>query len=192
MADNRQFADHVEIGGANVYFKEEPTTDTTMANTSYFKTVDADGNPVKISRDNIMGIVKECLGTILNGLSDQTTVTKVPTLNGNTLGASTAATLASLLGVGFKGTINSSSGQSYDMDSLADGSYIYFDEGNLISHNPLGQSSFGVIINKKLGSSKIQFVYLVSYSNPKKYYITLRVYNIEFSGWNGWCKIELT
>ena len=96
MADNRQFADHAEIGGANVYFQETSTTDTTMPSTSFFKTEDVDGKPVIISRDNIMGIVKDCLGSILNGLTDQTTVTKVPTLNGDTLGASAVSTLASV------------------------------------------------------------------------------------------------
>ena len=198
MADSRQFTDHNEVGGVNVYLEDkklaESPSQSTVASTDYFVLKDTDGVPHKIVKADVLEMVRDAMGTILANNNKGTSVAKVPTIGstGNDLGSSSVADLASVLGVGFKGTINSSSGQSYDMDSLADGSYIYFDEGNLISHNPLGQSSFGVIINKKLGSSKIQFVYLVSYSNPKKYYIASRVYNIELSGWNGWFKIELT
>jgi hypothetical protein len=57
-----------------------------------------DGRPVKISKDNMLNLIVEGLGIIFNGQSDQQTVTKVPTLNGNNFGASTVATLASVLG----------------------------------------------------------------------------------------------
>ena len=53
----------------------------------------------KIPRSELMSAVQTSLGTLLNSGSNQTTVAKVPTLNGNTLGASTIATLASALGV---------------------------------------------------------------------------------------------
>lgn len=77
----------------------EQDTTTTMPTGTCFQTIDVDGRPVKIPKANMVDIVREALGTLLNGLSDQTTVTKVPSLNGNTLGASTVATLASVLGV---------------------------------------------------------------------------------------------
>ena len=76
----------------------EQDTTTTMPAGTCFQTLDVDGRPVKIPKANMVDIVREALGTLLNGLSDQTTVTKVPSLNGNTLGASTVATLASVLG----------------------------------------------------------------------------------------------
>ena len=78
----------------------EQTSHTTMASGEYFEIVDVDGRMAKIPKDNMIGVVREALGTLLNSLTDQTTVTKALTLNGDTLGASTAATLASVLGVG--------------------------------------------------------------------------------------------
>ena len=84
----------------------EQASQTTMASGEYFEIVDVDGRMAKIPKANMVDIVREALGSLLNGLSDQTTVTKVPSLNGNTLGASTVATLASVLGgiIGRPGT----------------------------------------------------------------------------------------
>ena len=100
MSDNRTLAKGAMIGGAPVYFQEEATTDTAMASTSAFRTTDVNGKPVDISRDNIMGIVKECLGTILSDNSADlgSTITKALALNNSTLGAITPANLASVLG----------------------------------------------------------------------------------------------
>jgi hypothetical protein len=61
----------------------------------------------------MIGVVREALGTLLNGLADQTTVTKALTLNGDTLGASTAATLASVLGVSKVVVVNGSTQNKY-------------------------------------------------------------------------------
>lgn len=76
----------------------EQSSQTTMASGEYFEIVDVDGRMAKIPKANMVDIVREALGSLLNGLTNQTTVTKVPSLNGNTLGASTVATLASVLG----------------------------------------------------------------------------------------------
>ena len=58
-----------------------------------------DGTPNgKIARSALMSCVKDSLGSLLNAGADQQTISKVPTLNGNTFGASTIATLASVLG----------------------------------------------------------------------------------------------
>ena len=76
----------------------EQDTATTMPAGTYFQTLDVDGRPVKIPNDNMLNLIVEGLGIIFNGQSDQQTVTKVPTLNGNNFGASTVATLASVLG----------------------------------------------------------------------------------------------
>ena len=70
MSDNRTLAKGAIIGGVPVYNNVESTTETTMPSTSFFKTEDVDGKPVIISRDNIMGIVLECLGSILNNLTN--------------------------------------------------------------------------------------------------------------------------
>lgn len=65
----------------------------------YVRAIGSDGKSYRIPKADFASIIRSELGTILNGLSDQQTVTKVPTLNGNTLGASAIATLASVLGV---------------------------------------------------------------------------------------------
>ena len=103
-ADTRPYKSKEQDGQGNeVIIRDqqlvEQTSQTTMASGEYFEIVDVDGRMAKIPKDNMIGVVREALGSLLNGLTDQTTVTKVPSLNGNTLGASTVATLASVLGV---------------------------------------------------------------------------------------------
>lgn len=103
-ADTRPFKSKEQDGqGNDIIIRDqqlvEQTSQTTMASTEYFEIVDVDGRMAKIPKDNMIGVVREALGSLLNGLADQTTVTKALTLNGDTLGASTAATLASVLGV---------------------------------------------------------------------------------------------
>lgn len=101
--DNRPFKSKEQDGQGNeVIIRDqqlvEQGTTTTMPAGTYFQTLDVDGRPVKISKDNMLNLIVEGLGIIFNGQSDQQTVTKIPTLNGNNFGASTVATLASVLG----------------------------------------------------------------------------------------------
>lgn len=101
--DNRPFKSKEQDGQGNeVIIRDqqlvEQDTATTMPAGTCFQTLDVDGRPVKISKDNMLNLIVEGLGIIFNGQSDQQTVTKVPTLNGNNFGASTVATLASVLG----------------------------------------------------------------------------------------------
>lgn len=103
-ADTRQYKSKEQDGQGNeVIIRDqqlvEQTSQTTMASGEYFEIVDVDGRMAKIPKDNMIGVVREALGTLLNSLTDQTTVAKFLTLNGNTLGASAAATAASVLGV---------------------------------------------------------------------------------------------
>ena len=105
-ADTRQYKSKEQDGQGNeIILRDqqlvEQASQTTMASDEYFEIVDVDGRMAKIPKANMVDIVREALGSLLNGLTDQTTVTKVPSLNGNTLGASTVATLASVLGVSF-------------------------------------------------------------------------------------------
>ena len=104
-ADTRPYKSKEQDGQGNeIILRDqqlvEQASQTTMASGEYFEIVDVDGRMAKIPKANMVDIVREALGSLLNGLTDQTTVTKVPSLNGNTLGASTVATLASVLGVG--------------------------------------------------------------------------------------------
>lgn len=102
-ADTRPYKSKEQDGQGNeIILRDqqlvEQASQTTMASGEYFEIVDVDGRMAKIPKANMVDIVREALGSLLNGLTDQTTVTKVPSLNGNTLGASTVATLASVLG----------------------------------------------------------------------------------------------
>lgn len=103
--DNRPFKSKEQDGQGNeVIIRDqqlvEQGTATTMASGAYFETRDVDDRPVKIPRDNMMNIVLECIGIILNDSSRNlgTNVQKALGLQGNTVGHSTVADFASVLG----------------------------------------------------------------------------------------------
>lgn len=117
--DNRPFKSKEQDGQGNeVIIRDqqlvEQGTTTTMPAGTYFQTLDVDGRPVKIPKDNMLNLIVEGLGIIFNGQTDQQIVTKVPTLNGNNFGASTVATLASVLGAKSISTSITSNG-SYEI-----------------------------------------------------------------------------
>ena len=104
--DNRPFKSKEQDGQGNeVIIRDqqlvEQGTATTMASGACFETRDVDDRPVKIPRDNMMNIVLECIGIILNDSSRNlgTNVQKTLGLQGNTVGHSTVADFASVLGV---------------------------------------------------------------------------------------------
>ena len=104
--DNRPFKSKEQDGQGNeVIIRDqqlvEQDTATTMASGACFETRDVDDRPVKIPRDNMMNIVLECIGIILNDSSRNlgTNVQKALGLQGNTVGHSTVADFASVLGV---------------------------------------------------------------------------------------------
>ena len=104
MADNRQFADHAEIGGVNTYFEDkklaESPSQTDVESTDYFVLKDTDGVPHKIVKSDVLEMVRDAMGTILANNNKGTSVAKVPTIgsSGNDLGSSSVADLASVLG----------------------------------------------------------------------------------------------
>lgn len=105
--DNRPFKSKEQDGQGNeIIIRDqqlvEQGTATTMASGACFETRDADDRPVKIPRDNMMNIVLECIGIILNDSSRNlgNNVQKALGLQGNTVGHSTIADFASVLGVG--------------------------------------------------------------------------------------------
>ena len=102
--DNRPFKSKEQDGQGNeVIIRDqqlvEQGTATTMASGACFETRDVDDRPVKIPRDNMMNIVLECIGIILNDSSRNlgTNVQKALGLQGNTVGHSTVADFASVL-----------------------------------------------------------------------------------------------
>jgi hypothetical protein len=145
--DNRPFKSKEQDGQGNeVIIRDqqlvEQGTTTTMPAGACFQTLDVDGRPVKIPKDNMLNLIVEGLGIIFNGQSDQQTVTKVPTLNGNNFGASTVATLASVLGaLSQKADI---SGSDSNFDSLYGENSIRSTTG--YSGSTFGSMSYGVIV----------------------------------------------
>ena len=103
--DNRPFKSKEQDGQGNeIIIRDqqlvEQGTATTMASGACFETRDVDDRPVKIPRDNMMNIVLECIGIILNDSSRNlgTNVQKALGLQGNTVGHSTVLDFASVLG----------------------------------------------------------------------------------------------
>lgn len=154
----------------------EQTSQTTMASGEYFEIVDVDGRMAKIPKDNMIGVVREALGTLLNSLTDQTIVTKVPSLNGNTLGASTVATLASVLGVGKYNVTTISS--TTDLDTVTT-SGLYLVSGSASTHVPTTSGLMLVVAKSssvwQLWGSTMANTYGYIYSRIKT-----------SSGWQGW------
>lgn len=102
MADTRQFTDHNEIGGVNVYLEDKKLAESpeqnTMASTDYVLLKDEDDIPRKISKANLMSVVKDAIGELLKSNDLGTSVTNVPALNASAFGSATVANLASVLG----------------------------------------------------------------------------------------------
>ena len=105
---------------------------TTMPSGACFETLDVDNRPVKIPRDNMMNIVLECIGIILNDSSKNlgTNVQKALGLQGNTIGHSTISDFASVLGVSYvsNSSVTDANATTYVDGLQKDG--IYFIKGS--------------------------------------------------------------
>lgn len=104
-ADTRPYKSKEQDGQGNeVIIRDqqlvEQSTVTTMPSGACFETLDIDGRHVKIPRDNMMSIVLECIGIVLNDSSKNlgTNVNKALGLQGNTIGNVTVNDFASVLG----------------------------------------------------------------------------------------------
>lgn len=124
--DNRPFKSKEQDGQGNeVIIRDqqlvEQGTATTMASGACFETRDVDDRPVKIPRDNMMNIVLECIGIILNDSSRNlgTNVQKALGLQGNTVGHSTVADFASVLGGVSNSITVARNGGTYTFPSVA-------------------------------------------------------------------------
>ena len=105
-ADTRPYKSKEQDGQGNeVIIRDqqlvEQSTVTTMPSGACFETFDIDGRPVKIPRDNMISIVLECMGIVLNDSSKNlgTNVNKALGLQDNTIGNVTVSDFASVLGV---------------------------------------------------------------------------------------------
>ena len=164
--DNRPFKSKEQDGQGNeVIIRDqqlvEQGTTTTMPAGTYFQTLDVDGRPVKIPKDNMLNLIVEGLGIIFNGQTDQQTVTKVPTLNGNNFGASTVATLASVLGDVLNSFSKVYTGQHYtttyadDCDTLPDGLCMF--DGNGTNRPPTASQGLCITFSRLTAKYQLFF-----------------------------------
>lgn len=112
-ADQRQFTEHNEVGGANVYYEDKrmeelksaaPKTDSQISTTDeYIPLQDTDGNLVKINPASFQEAVRNVLGGLLANNDKGVTISGIPALSGSgaslDFGSVTPANLASVLGV---------------------------------------------------------------------------------------------
>lgn len=104
MADNRQFTDHNEIGGVNVYLEDkklsEKTSQSSVASTDFVLLEDTDGAYHKIAKASFVEAIREALGSIINSVAKGTNIAKMPVLDSNNdLGMGTLANIGSALNV---------------------------------------------------------------------------------------------
>ena len=156
--DNRPFKSKEQDGQGNeVIIRDqqlvEQGTATTMASGAYFETRDVDDRPVKIPRDNMMNIVLECIGIILNDSSRNlgTNVQKALGLQGNTVGHSTVADFASVLGVVANAlpteVLNGNSG-SPDFNNCMTRGITHYISGQSITNCPVNICGpWGLVVN---------------------------------------------
>lgn len=115
--------------------KDDSTSAKTYAATDLIQLYANDGTPNgKINRTDFMNAVQASLGSILNGGTAQTTgITKVPSLVGNALGATTVANLASVLG-GL--IINKTATTESDANNFETGTGYRLSGGINVAHKP--------------------------------------------------------
>ena len=111
-ADPRQFTEHNEVAGGNIYYEDKrmeelkgatgKTASQISTTNEYIPLQDTDGNLVKINPASFQEAVRNVLGSLLANNDKGTTISGVPALSGNgaslDFGSITPANLASVLG----------------------------------------------------------------------------------------------
>lgn len=174
--DNRPFKSKEQDGQGNeVIIRDqqlvEQGTATTMASGACFETRDVDDRPVKIPRDNMMNIVLECIGIILNDSSRNlgTNVQKALGLQGNTVGHSTVADFASVLGV----LVNSGS-ISLQTRMTLETRYVANEAWS-------GYGQMGIVLGTNYDDIKAEFA--IKIASPTALKIRCMHSNGQWSGW---------
>lgn len=192
--DNRPFKSKEQDGQGNeVIIRDqqlvEQGTATTMASGACFETRDVDDRPVKIPRDNMMNIVLECIGIILNDSSRNlgTNVQKALGLQGNTVGHSTVADFASVLGVANGKWYPVNGSQTTDANTADVWACYIFGGGVDFINNPLGINNNKVLLTYLAGYG---FKLQVCYSDAPG--IKFRLYNGSLKIWTQWYTVSVT
>lgn len=138
--------------------KDDSTSAKTYAATDLIQLYANDGTPNgKINRTDFMNAVQASLGSILNGGTAQTTgITKVPSLVGNTLGATTVENLASAVGGKQVITLNDNSPIKLSNNESGYG-ILLLSENNLFDIKYIGTVSYSVGLNNLINESRITF-----------------------------------
>ena len=171
MADTRQFTDHNEIGGVNVYLEDKKLAESpeqnTVASTDYVLLKDEDDIPRKISKANLMSVVKDAIGELLKSNDLGTSVTNVPALNASAFGSATVTNLASVLGVGhivLEAQIRNMEGYSniYERDSTVGGLVI-------VGHWTIGWClyQYGTSVTENILAGTLRSGITVNFQNNK-------------------------
>lgn len=133
--------------------KDDSTSAKTYAATDLIQLYANDGTPNgKINRTDFMNAVQASLGSILNGGTAQTTgITKVPSLVGNALGATTLENLASVLGgnLGIKRitTPEMNTGKTYTFSGITGGLFLLVNPSGLMGSMLAFVSYNSIVIN---------------------------------------------
>lgn len=182
-ADTRPYKSKEQDGQGNeVIIRDqqlvEQSTVTTMPSGACFETFDIDGRPVKIPRDNMMSIVLECIGIVLNDSSKNlgTNVNKALGLQGNTIGNISVNDFASVLGA--LETYISGSG---DLNTCKNFGTTYNWGGNVPSNTPF---SYGSCFCVQLAFGYIaQIAIERNINNPTT---AIRLYYNDNNSWGSW------
>ena len=186
-ADTRPYKSKEQDGQGNeVIIRDqqlvEQSTVTTMPSGACFETLDIDGRPVKIPRDNMMSIVLECIGIVLNDSSKNlgTNVNKALGLQGNTIGNVTVNDFASVLGApNYEGYIT-------NCNSLGSRVLIGLTDSNTQN---AAESTYGYIVHLPVYFPMYpDFCVQLWYGSLGNDFYVRCFWN----GWNAWKKITLS
>lgn len=184
-ADTRPYKSKEQDGQGNeVIIRDqqlvEQSTVTTMPSGACFETLDIDGRPVKIPRDNMMSIVLECIGIVLNDSSKNlgTNVNKALGLQGNTIGNVTVNDFASVLGAPLY--------DSYIDDANNLGDRLRIGLTNTDTQN-LPESSLGFVVHLPVNSVYSNFCIQIYYT-----YMSNNLFVRYFwGGWANWKQVQM-
>ena len=132
-ADPRQFTEHNEINGANIYYEDKrmeelksatgKTASQISTTDEYIPLQDTDGNLVKINPASFQEAVRNVLGSLLANNDKGTTISGIPALSGSgaslDFGSVTPANLASVLGGVSNSITVAKNGGTYTFPSVA-------------------------------------------------------------------------
>lgn len=185
MADTRQFTDHNEIGGVNVYLEDKKLAESpeknTVASTDYVLLKDIDGVPHKVSKANMMSVVKDAIGELLKSNDLGTSVTNVPALNASAFGSATVANLASVLG-GLDAIDVTS--QSIDFDNMTNVGKFYVN-CDTATNKPSGVDNVYTLIVEK--SSTNRYIQTIVGANNVDVYKRFRT---AAGTWRAWVRLD--